>query len=302
MGLLDGKVAIVTGGGRGIGREEALQLAAEGARVVVNDFGGSLLGDGSSGTPAEEVAAEIRAAGGKAVANTGDVADWDSARELIEQAVTTFGQLDILINNAGVIRTGMSFNTSESDWDTVIRVHLKGTFATARFAGAYWRDLAKSSGQPTQAAIVNTSSPNGLNGGSPGHVNYAVAKSALATMTIVLARELAPYGVRVNAVAPVAITRMTEELVVNGSFDEDRQRELAPASVAAVAAWLASPRAAGVSGQVLGVEGSVCRLWDSWRVIGEVRGDGPWTIAEIDANRGLLFGNHSSDTPPLGGG
>jgi NAD(P)-dependent dehydrogenase (short-subunit alcohol dehydrogenase family) len=299
VGLLDGKVAIVTGAGRGIGREEALALAGEGARVVVNDFGGSLLGDGASAVPAQDVVDEITAAGGIAVANNGDVADWDAARRLVEQAVATYGRVDILVNNAGVIRTGMSFNSSESDWDTVTRVHLKGTFAMSRFAGTHWREQAKQSGQPTTAAIVNTSSPNGLNGGAPGHVNYAVAKSGIATMTIVLARELAPYGVRVNAVAPVAITRMTEELVLSGQFDEDAQRDLAPANVAAVVCWLASDRAIGVSGQVLGVQGGTCQLWESWRVVNRIENATGWTIADIDARRDALFGDRSADTPPM---
>src|SRR5262249_27083819 len=161
---------------------------------------------------------EIEGDGGRAVANTADVADWRGAEGLIAQAVDTFGRLDVVVNNAGVIRTGMSFNLAESDWDTVIRVHLKGTFAPCHFAGAYWRQRSKETGGPVDATVVTTSSPNGLNGGSPGHVNYAVAKAGIATMTITLARELAPYGVRCNAIAPVAFTRMTESLWGSGVF------------------------------------------------------------------------------------
>jgi NAD(P)-dependent dehydrogenase (short-subunit alcohol dehydrogenase family) len=299
MGLLDGKAAIVTGAGRGIGRAEAMRLAAEGASVVVNDLGGALVGGGSSGGPAHEVAEEIRAAGGRAEANTDDVSDWQGAQRLIDQAISTFGRLDILVNNAGIIRTGMSFNLSESDWDEVIRVHLKGTFAPSRFAGEYWRTRAKETGEPVHASIVNTSSPNGLNGGSPGHVNYAVAKSGIATMTITLARELAPYGVRVNAVAPVANTRMTQELFESGAFTEGDRDRLDPNNIAALVGWLASPLAEEVSGQVFGITGSEWSLWESWRLPASVPTETTWTIDAIDAARARLFGDRSSGVPPL---
>jgi NAD(P)-dependent dehydrogenase (short-subunit alcohol dehydrogenase family) len=303
MGLLDGKVAVVTGGGRGIGCAEARQLAAEGARVVVNDLGGSLRGGGpgagADAAPAQQIVDEIRAGGGEAVANTDDVADWAGAKRLIDQAIGAYGRLDIVVNNAGVIRTGMSFNLGESDWDTVIRVHLKGTFAMSRFAGEYWRARSKAEGVPVDAAIVNTSSPNGLNGGMPGHVNYAVAKSGIATMTIVLARELAPYGVRVNAIAPVAMTRMTEELVQSGRFGEADQHAYTAESVAAVVGWLASGLSRDVSGQILAVAGGACRLWEGWRVAAEAHSDGNWTIGKLQAAKGDLFAGRDPGVPAM---
>jgi NAD(P)-dependent dehydrogenase (short-subunit alcohol dehydrogenase family) len=300
MGQLDGKVAIVTGAGRGIGRTEALLLAAEGAKVVVNDFGGSLLGAGSEQGPAQRVVEEIEAKGGQAVPNFDDVADWNGAKKMTEQAIDTYGDLNILVNNAGVIRTGMSFNTQEDDWDVVIRVHLKGTFATCRFAGAYWRDRAKSSSRPVDGVIVNTASPNGLNGGMPGHVNYAAAKSGIATMTITLARELEPYGVRVNAIAPVAMTRMTEELVQSGRFTDADRQNLSPENVAAVVGWLASPLARDVSGQVISVAGPVCEVWESWRKVSKAESTGaPWTIERLAASRHLLFAGRNPGVPAL---
>lgn len=300
MGRLDGKVAIVTGAGRGIGRAEAMLLAAEGARVVVNDVGGSLFGEGGDAGPAAQVVSEIRDGGGEAVANTGDVGNWDDARALIAQAVDTFGGLDILVNNAGVIRTAMSFNTQESDWDLVIHVHLKGTYATCRFAGEYWRAQAKAGTPRTGAAIVNTSSVNGLNGGMPGHVNYAAAKAGIATMTITLARELEPYGVRANAIAPIAFTRMTESLWGGELFTDDQRDALSPDGIAAVAGWLASPAAAQVSGQVLGIHGEECVVWDSWRPSRPVTtGGGAWTLDALDAAVPALFATRPPGLPPI---
>jgi NAD(P)-dependent dehydrogenase (short-subunit alcohol dehydrogenase family) len=303
MAMLDGKVAVVTGAGRGIGRAEAMLLASHGARVVVNDLGGSLFGDGDDRSPARSVVDEIRAAGGEAVANTDDIGEWDGAKGLIAQAITTYGDLDIVVNNAGVIRTKMSFNTDESDWDVVIKVHLKGTFCTSRFAGEHWRDKAKQSGRLTSAAIVNTSSPNGLNGGVPGHVNYAAAKSGIATMTITFARELEPYGVRVNAIAPVAFTRMTESLWGDGLFSEDKREELSPDGIASVVTWLASPLAHDVSGQVLGIQGTECFVWESWRAGAPVDNHGrAWTVDALDAASGKLFDARSRGIPPVGRG
>ena len=291
---------MVTGAGRGIGRAEALALAAAGAKVVVNDVGGSLHGTGDDTSPARTVAEEIVAQGGSAVANTNDVADWRGAQSLIEQAIDTFGDLDIVVNNAGVIRTGMSFNLDESDWDTVIRVHLKGTFAPCRFAGAYWRQKSKQSGAPVDATVVNTSSPNGLNGGTPGHVNYAVAKSGIATMTVTLARELAPYGVRCNAIAPVAFTRMTASLWGSGVFVDDNREEFGPDSVAAVVAWLASPRSAPISGHVFGVHGRHVDVWESWRTVAKVESSQrTWTIDRLADLQRHLFAGRDADVPPL---
>ncbi|HEY2331008.1 MAG TPA: SDR family NAD(P)-dependent oxidoreductase [Acidimicrobiales bacterium] len=301
MGVFDGKVAIVTGAGRGMGRAEAMMLAAQGARVVVNDLGGSLEGRGADGSPAHEVVEEIRSSGGSADANTDDVSTWEGARGLVQQAIDTYGGLDVVVNNAGVIRTGMSFNLDESDWDTVIAVHLKGTFGTCRFAGAYWRDRSKSTGRPGDAAIVNTSSPNGLNGGSPGHVNYAVAKSGIATMTVTLARELAPYGVRCNAIAPVAFTRMTESLWGDGIFVDANREELGPEGVATVVGWLASPLAEGISGQVLAVSGHTLSVWEGWRVAAHFDGrDGDWTIEQLARSRHEVFDERDPGVPGAG--
>jgi len=298
VAVLDGRVAIVTGAGRGIGRAEALQLAAEGARVVVNDLGGSLLGIGGDAGPAYEVADEIRANGGVALANTADVASWAGAKDLVQQAIDAYGRLDIVVNNAGIIRTGMSFNLDEDDWDMVIRVHLKGTFAMCHFAADYWRTRYQASGQSVDAAIVNTSSGNGLNGGSPGHVNYAVAKAGIATMTVTLSRELAPYGVRCNAIAPIAFSRMTEELWGSGVFVDDNREQFSPESVAVVTGWLASPLSEGVSGQILGVHGHSVEVWDGWRPVSRFEGDtGAWSIERLTAASAELFGERSVGVP-----
>ena len=299
MGLFDGRVAVVTGAGRGIGRAEALLLATEGARVVVNDLGGAASGEGSDATPAQQVVDEIVAAGGEAVANTDDVSTWSGAERLIGQAIGTFGRLDILVNNAGILRDRMSFSMSEQDWDAVIAVHLKGHFCTTRFAGAHWRERSKALGAPVDAAIVNTASESGLYGNA-GQVNYAAAKAGIAAMTIVVARELERYGVRVNAIAPVARTRLTEAVagdymqVAEGDFDR-----FAPENVAAAACWLASPLASGISGQVLKVQGGVLQLLEGWRPLTEATSDAPWTIESVDATRATLFSRTDGSIPPF---
>src|SRR5436189_2136205 len=245
MGLLDGKVAIVTGAGRGIGRGEALLLASEGAKVVVNDLGGAREGEGADKTPAQEVADEIVAGGGEAIANYDDVASWPGAEGLVGQAIDVFGRLDVLVNNAGILRDGMSFNLSEEDWDSVIRVHLKGHFAPSRFAAVYWREQSKA-GEPVAGRIINTSSESGLFGNA-GQSNYAAAKAGIASMTIVMARELGRSGVRVNSIAPVAATRL---LGTVGSGEELADNPMmSPDNPAAGAVWLASSLAEGVTGQ-----------------------------------------------------
>ena len=231
MGLLDGRVAIVTGAGRGIGREHALAMAREGAAVVVNDFGVSLAGEGTGETPAEEVVVEIESFGGRAVANTGDVADFAQAEAMVRQAIDTFGGLDVLVNNAGFVRDRMLVNTSEEEWDAVIRVHLKGHFAPLRHAGAYWRAEAKE-GRQRAARVINTSSGAGLQG-SVGQATYSAAKAGIAGLTLVAAQELGRYGATVNAIAPVARTRMTE-----GAFDTSQMA--LPEDNAPIVAWLAS--------------------------------------------------------------
>jgi NAD(P)-dependent dehydrogenase (short-subunit alcohol dehydrogenase family) len=296
VGLLDGKVAVVTGAGRGIGRAEALLLASEGASVVVNDLGGARSGEGNDSRPAQEVVEEIEAKGGKAVANFDNIADWKGGEALINQAIEHFGGLDILVNNAGILRDKMSFNMDESDWDAVINVHLKGHFVPSRFAAAYWRQKSKASGEPANAKIINTSSESGLYGNA-GQLNYAAAKAGIAAMTIVLARELERFGVRVNAIAPVALTRLTEDLM--GAAPESAKESLAPENVAAAVGWLASDLSGGVSGQVVKVQGGVVQIVQGWRPASTLNSDAPWTVESIAAGRDTLFANGDPGVPPF---
>ncbi len=255
-GLLEGRVAIVTGAGRGIGRAHALELARHGAAVVVNDFGVSLSGEGTGESPAESVVAEIEAAGGRAVVNGADVADFEQAAGMVEQAITTYGGLDILVNNAGFVRDRMLVNTAEDEWDAVIRVHLKGHFAPLRHAGAYWRAEAKE-GRQRAARVINTSSGAGLQG-SVGQTTYSAAKGGIAAMTLVAAQEMGRYGVTVNAIAPVARTRMTE-----GAFDTSAMA--LPEDNSPLVAWLASADAADVTGRVIEVDGGQLTVELGWR-------------------------------------
>ena len=299
MGLFDGKVAIVTGAGRGIGRAESLLLAAEGAQVIVNDLGGAATGEGSDQLPAQQVVDEIIAAGGDAAANFDDIASWSGAEALIGQALDRFGGLDVLINNAGILRDRMSFSMSEDEWDIVVNVHMKGHFCTTHFAGSYWRQRTKETGEPADGVILNTSSESGLYGNA-GQVNYAAAKAAIAAMTIVVARELERYGVRVNAIAPVARTRLTE--AVAGDFMEPKQGDFdrfAPENVAAVACWLASPLARAISGQVVKVQGGVVQLLEGWRPLTEATADKPWTIDDVEGVRELLLAKTDGTIPPF---
>jgi NAD(P)-dependent dehydrogenase (short-subunit alcohol dehydrogenase family) len=280
VGQLDGKVAVVTGAGRGIGRAEALLLASEGATVVVNDVGCSVGGEGTDDGPAQSVVDEIQAAGGTASANGDDVATWDGGERLVSQAIDTFGGLDILVNNAGVLRDRMSFNMDEAEWDTVVRVHLKGHFCPTRFAAAYWRQRSKRIGGPVNAKIVNTSSDSGLYGNA-GQVNYAAAKAGIAAMTVVLARELQRCGVRVNAIAPVARTRLLATVI-----DESAPvtgDELAPEQVAAVVGWLVGDGSAEVSGHVFRVRGRLVQLVSGWHAVGEPVAAQTCTSQAVDA-------------------
>lgn len=299
MGLFDRRVAIVTGAGRGIGRAEARLLASEGASVVVNDLGGGAAGDGADQSPAQQVVDEITGAGGKAVANFGSVSSFTDAEALVQQAVDAYGQLDILINNAGILRDAMSFSMTEDEWDAVIDVHLKGHFATTHFAGIHWRARSKESGEPVNGAIVNTASESGLYGNA-AQANYAAAKAGIASMTIVTARELERYGVRVNAIAPVARTRLTEAIA--GDHMKPKENDFdrfAPENVAAVACWLASDLAAGISGQVVKVQGGVIQLLEGWRPLTEATADKPWTIDGVEGVRDTLLAAADGSIPPF---
>jgi NAD(P)-dependent dehydrogenase (short-subunit alcohol dehydrogenase family) len=299
VGLFDGKVAIVTGAGRGIGRTHALLLASEGAAVVVNDLGGSSGGEGADASPAQQVVDEIKASGGRASANYDSVSSWTGAETMVQQAVDAFGGLDVLINNAGILRDKMSFNMDEAEWDQVIDVHLKGHFATSRFAAAYWRLKSKETGEPVNAKIVNTASESGLYGNA-GQANYAAAKAGIASMTIVMARELERIGVRVNAICPVARTRLTE--AVAGDFMNAKEGEFdrfAPENISAVVGWLASDLAVGVTGQVVKVMGGQVQLVRGWRPITEATDDKPWTIASIESVAGTLFAKSDKGVPPF---
>ena len=264
MGLVDGRVVIVTGAGGGIGRAHALAFAAEGARVVVNDIGVGL--DGSpagGGSAAQGVVDEITAAGGEAVANGSNIADWDQAAGLIQTAVDTFGGLDVLVNNAGIVRDRMMANTSEEEFDAVIAVHLKGHFATMRHAASYWRGLSKE-GKTVDARIINTSSGAGLQG-SVGQGNYSAAKAGIAAMTLVAAAEMGRYGVTVNAIAPSARTRMTETVFAEMMATQDDDFDaMAPENISPLVVWLGSVESRDVTGQVFEVEGGKIRVAEGW--------------------------------------
>ncbi len=256
--MCEGRVCIVTGAGRGLGREYALSLAQHGASVVVNDLGGNRDGTGADAGPAQEVVDEIVAAGGEAAANTDDVSSWDGAARLVQQAIGTFGRLDVLVNNAGILRDRMIFSMSEEEWDAVVRVHLKGAFAPSRHAAAYWREQSKA-GEAVDARLINTTSVSGLYA-NVGQTNYGAAKAGIATFTQIAAQELVRYGVTVNAIAPGALTRLTGDLEIT---DEIR-RNFAPAWVAPVVTWLASPDSADVTGQVIEASGLVLAVAEGW--------------------------------------
>ena len=259
--LCAGRVVIVTGAGRGIGREHALSLARQGAKVVVNDLGGDRHGEGGDLSPAQEVVAEITEAGGEAVANGDNVADWDGAKRMIDQAVETFGDLHGVVNNAGILRDRMLTNMSEEEWDAVINVHLKGTFAPARHAAAYWRERSKA-GDTVSGRIVNTTSVSGLYG-NIGQTNYGAAKAGIASFTNIAALELARYGVTVNAVAPVALTRMTEDLGPAPETEEEREAR-SPKWIAPIVTWLCSEESAAVTGRVFEASGQFLAVAETW--------------------------------------
>lgn len=286
--ICEGRVVIVTGAGRGLGREHALELARQGAKVVVNDLGAAADGVGASSGPADEVVTLIEQMGGAAVANGDDVADFEGARRMVQQAIETFGGLDVLVNNAGFLRDRMLVNTSEEEWDAVVRVHLKGHFAPLRHAGAYWRAEAKE-GRTRAARVINTSSGAGLQG-SVGQATYSAAKAGIAGLTLVAAHELARYGVTVNALAPAARTRMTEAAFAETMAAPDSGFDaMHPANVAPVVAWLASEDSADVTGRVIEVEGGKICVEDGWRHGPTVDIGRRWDSAEVgSAVRDLL--------------
>ncbi len=299
MGLLDGKVAIVTGGGRGVGRGEAVLLAAHGAKVVVNDLGGSTVGDGADKAPAEEVVDVITAAGGQAVANYDDVSDFAGAKNLLDQAVDTYGRLDVLVNNAGILRDHMLFSMTEDEFDAVIRVHLKGTFCTSQHAATYWRAESKAGRQP-KASIINTVSSAGLQG-NLGQTNYGAAKAGIAAMTIIHSLELARIGVRANAIAPGGMTRMVGTIRADAPpprHPEDYEEfdPMNPGNSAPMVVWLASDEAQHVTGQVFRAVGNTITHYVPWQLGASVtsKDKGQWDPTAIGAavNAAVFHSRH----------
>jgi NAD(P)-dependent dehydrogenase (short-subunit alcohol dehydrogenase family) len=275
------RVVIVTGAARGIGRGHALEFARQGYAVVVNDLGADVDGTGGSTGPAGEVVDEIRAMGGQAVANGDDVSDFAAAERLVRSTIDRFGRLDVLVNNAGILRDRMLVNMSEQEWDAVIQVHLKGTFAPLRHAAAYWREEHKA-GRPVDARVVNTTSSSGIYGNA-GQSNYGAAKAGIAAMTVITAMELGRYGVTVNAVAPAALTRMTENLRPDREKpDPDAFDPSAPDNIAPLVVWLAGPAAREVTGRVFNVRGGTISVAEGWQAGPGVDKGARWTVEELD--------------------
>jgi NAD(P)-dependent dehydrogenase (short-subunit alcohol dehydrogenase family) len=288
-GICEDRVVIVTGAGRGIGRAHALLFAQEGAKVVVNDLGSERDGTGSSPGPAGEVVDLIRSRGGVAVANGDDVSTWEGAGRMVQTALDEFGRLDVLVNNAGILRDRMLVNMTEQEWDAVIKVHLKGTFAPCRFAAEHWRARSKA-GEAVDARIINTSSTSGIFG-NPGQTNYGAAKAGIAGFTVILARELERYGVTVNAIAPGALTRLTEDLNPNRPPPPPagEWNPAGPENVAPLVVWLGSAASRSVTGRVFLVMGGRVSVAEGWRRGPTVSKEGSWEPAEIgDAIPGLL--------------
>src|SRR3954466_11479324 len=263
MGICDGRVVVITGAGRGLGRAHALAFAAEGAKVVVNDLGASLQGEGIDLSPAQEVVNEIVAAGGEAIVNGDDISDWDGAGSLVQSAIDTFGGLDTVVTNAGIVRDRMFVNMTVDEWDAVIRVHLRGTFCPVRHAAAYWRERSKA-GEENDGRVICTSSTSGIYG-NVGQTNYGAAKAGIAAFVVIAAMELERYGVTVNAIAPAALTRMTENL--GGTFQQtDEQRaQMDPQWVANVVTWLASAESKDLNGRVVETSGMRTAIAEGWR-------------------------------------
>jgi NAD(P)-dependent dehydrogenase (short-subunit alcohol dehydrogenase family) len=286
MGALDGKIAVVSGAGQGLGRTHALTLAREGAAVVVNDV---------SAPDAQAVADEITSAGGRAVTHLASVSDWDAAKALVDQAVETFGDLHIVVNNAGIIRDRMSFSMEEAEWDAVIDVHLKGHFALSRHAGAWWRSQAKT-GAATPRRIINTSSEAGLFG-SAGQANYAAAKGGIVSLTWVFARELSRYGVTANVIAPRARTAMTANIGFFAPPEDGGFDRYDPAHVSQVVAWLATDATADINGQVFIVVGGDVHLVRPFEIVNSVSSGTGWTVEGLEAARDKLLAGYKTEPP-----
>ena len=282
MGINDGRIVVITGAGRGIGREHALEFASQGAKIVVNDLGAEVDGTGSSAGPAGEVVDEIRGMGAEAVANGDDVSDYEGAGRLIRTAIDTFGGLDVLVNNAGILRDRMMVNMTIEEWDAVIRVHLRGTFAPMRHASEFWRNRSKA-GETNDARIINTTSPSGIYG-NVGQTNYGAAKAGIASMTIIAAMELGRYGVTVNAIAPAALTRMTENLGMGAASVAKKPEEfdpLDPGNIAPLVVWLGSSESAAITGRVFNVMGGNISVAEGWVAGPGVDKDDRWDPAEL---------------------
>jgi NAD(P)-dependent dehydrogenase (short-subunit alcohol dehydrogenase family) len=285
LGALEGRVAIITGAGRGLGREHALLFAAEGAKVVVNDLGSGIDGSGHDVTLAQQVVDEVKAAGGEAIANGDDIADWEGARRLVDQAIETFGDLHVLVNNAGILRDRMLVNMTEQEWDDVIKVHMKGHFCPTRWAAVHWRARAKAGGR-VNAAVINTSSGSGLHGNA-GQANYSAAKAGIAAMSVVAARELGRYGVRVNAIAPLARTRLMATVAgmedrIEQPGDRGEFDVWGPDNVSPLVAYLATADCP-FTGQVFSVHGGSVGLYQGWTVAGRAEKGRRWEIVELQA-------------------
>jgi NAD(P)-dependent dehydrogenase (short-subunit alcohol dehydrogenase family) len=300
MGALDGRVAIITGAGRGIGREHALLFASEGAKIVVNDLGGAVDGSGDDRSAAEQVVDEIEEMGGEAIANADNVADWEGGQRLINSAVEAFGGLHVLVNNAGILRDRVLVNMTEEEWDSVIHVHLKGHFVPTRWAATYWREQSKA-GHTVSAAVINTSSTSGLLG-NPGQSNYGAAKAAIAAFTIIAAQELSRYGVRVNAIAPAARTRMTESTpglsdIVQAPSDAGTFDSWDPANISPLVGYLAT-ESCPFTGKTFFVQGGKVQYFQPWTLTADIDKGDRWTIAELAEKVPGIIGaeRHSSVT------